>query len=129
VKEATIQVDGTALNIAVSNGLNNAKHLLDKVARGEKEYHLIEIMACPGGCVGGGGQPYPPDGMHVLDPELTRLRAKALYRIDAGQSLRESHENPEVQRLYAEFLGEPNGAKSHELLHTSYAPKEPGGVR
>jgi iron only hydrogenase large subunit-like protein len=129
VKETTIELKGTSINVAVSNGLNNAKQLLDKVARKEKPYHLVEIMACPGGCVGGGGQPYPPEGMHVLDPELVRLRAQALYRIDAEMKLRESHENPEIKQLYREFLGEPNGTKSHELLHTRYTPREPRGVR
>jgi NADP-reducing hydrogenase subunit HndD len=129
IKEATVDIDGTVLNIAVSNGLNNAKTLLDAVVRQEKTYHLIEIMACPGGCVGGGGQPYPPDGMYVLDPELTRLRARALYAIDSGKRLRKSHDNPAIRQLYMEFLGEPNGPRSHELLHTHYSAKEPRGIR
>ncbi len=129
LKEAEIDIDGTIVRVAVSNGLNNAKTLLDAVIQGERQYHLIEIMACPGGCVAGGGQPYPPDGMYVLDPELTRKRAQALYAIDAGKKLRKSHENPSIIRLYEKFLGEPNGHKSHELLHTSYNAKEPRGIR
>jgi iron only hydrogenase large subunit-like protein len=128
LKEASIEIDGTTINVAVSNGLNNAKQLFERVREGHKTYHLLEIMACPGGCVGGGGQPYPPDGMYVLNPELTRLRAKALYTIDAGKKLRESHANKEIQQLYEEFLGEPNGHKSHELLHTRYIAREPRGV-
>jgi iron only hydrogenase large subunit-like protein len=113
----------------VANGLNNAKRLLERVIKGEKTFHIIEIMACPGGCVAGGGQPYPPDGTYVLDPELTKKRAKALYTIDTGKALRKSHENPAIRRIYEEFLGEPNGHKSHELLHTTYQAREPRGVR
>ncbi|MBL7114233.1 MAG: iron hydrogenase small subunit [Kiritimatiellae bacterium] len=129
VKEATIDIEGTAVSIAVANGLNNAKSVLDAVIAGEKNYHLIEIMACPGGCVAGGGQPYPPQGMDVLDPDLAKLRAQALYSIDSHKNLRKSHENPSIIKLYEEFLGEPNGHKSHELLHTAYAEQHPRGVR
>lgn len=129
IKEASLDIDGTVVNIAVSNGLNNAKTLLNNVISGKKTYHLIEIMACPGGCVGGGGQPYPPDGISVLDPKLIKMRAKALYAIDSGKTLRKSHENPQIITLYKEFLGEPNGHKSHELLHTHYVAKDPRGVR
>jgi len=129
VKEATIDLKGTKINVAVSNGLNNAKLLFDRLLSKTKTYHLIEVMACPGGCVGGGGQPYPPEGMYVLDPNLIKTRAKALYAIDAQKTLRRSHESPVIQELYREFLGEPNGHKSHELLHTSYAAREPRGVK
>jgi iron only hydrogenase large subunit-like protein len=129
VKEADVRIDGTTVSIGVANGLNNAKHLLDRVIRGEKTFHIIEIMACPGGCVAGGGQPYPPRGMDVLDPELAKLRARALYAIDASKRVRKSHENPELLQLYAEYLGEPNGHLSHELLHTTYRAQEPRGIR
>ncbi|MEI6563430.1 MAG: NADH-dependent [FeFe] hydrogenase, group A6 [bacterium] len=129
VKEATIDIDGTPINIGVANGLQNAKNLLDRVLSGEKVYHLIEVMACPGGCVAGGGQPYPPHGMHVLDPELARLRARALYAIDGAKTLRKSHENPAIDALYENFLGAPNSHRSHELLHTHYQPKYPRGVK
>jgi iron-only hydrogenase group A len=129
VKEMSLQIDGLTVNIGVANGLQNAKNLLDRVASGEKQYHIIEIMACPGGCVAGGGQPYPPRGMHVLDPNLARLRAKALYTIDTGKSLRKSHENPAIETLYEEFLGAPNSHRCHELLHTHYEPKYPRGVK
>ena len=129
IKEATIDLAGTALNIGVANGLQSAKRLLDRVVSGEKSYHLIEIMACPGGCVAGGGQPYPPGDMHVLDPKLARLRAQALYSIDGSKSLRKSHENPAIERLYEQFLGAPNSHLCHELLHTHYEPKYPRGVR
>lgn len=129
VKEAAIDLNGTEVRIAVSNGLANAKVLLDRILEDASRYHIVEVMACPGGCVGGGGQPYPPDGTYVLDPELVKLRASALYSIDSDKKLRKSHENSEIKKLYEDFLGEPNSHKSHELLHTSYQPREPKGVR
>ncbi len=129
VKETSIDINGMTINIGVANGLQNARHILDQVVSGEKVYHIIEIMACPGGCVAGGGQPYPPRGMHVLDPELGRMRASALYSIDAHKSLRKSHENPGIELLYENFLGAPNSHLCHELLHTHYEPKYPRGVK
>lgn len=129
VKEATLTLNGIEINIAVSNGLTNAKELLHRVKTSGKQYHLIEIMACPGGCVAGGGQPYPPMDMDVLDPKLPLLRAKALYKIDSDKQLRRSHENPAIEHLYAEFLGEPNGEKAHHLLHTHYHARTPRGIR
>lgn len=127
-KEASLTIDGKVINIAVSNGLNNASQVLNKVKSGEKQYHIIEIMACPGGCIGGGGQPYPPEGMHIMDTELLQQRAKALYTIDKEKTLRKSHENEYIKKLYEEFLGEPNGEKAHHLLHTHYHCKEPKGI-
>jgi NADP-reducing hydrogenase subunit HndD len=129
LREASLELGGITLNVAVSNGITNAKKILKKVMAGKKQYHLIEIMACPGGCIGGGGQPYPPKGMKVLDPEIIRLRAKALYQIDKNKQLRRSHENPAIITLYNEFLGEKGGEKAHELLHTHYAAKLPRGIR
>jgi iron-only hydrogenase group A len=129
LKEATVNVGGTEVHIAVSNGLTNAKTILDKVKAGGTPYHLIEIMACPGGCVAGGGQPYPPTDMDVLDPSLPKLRAQALYRIDTDKQLRRSHENPAIEHLYQDFLGEPNGEKAHHLLHTHYQARLPRGIR
>jgi iron only hydrogenase large subunit-like protein len=112
----------------VANGLTNAKILLDKVKAGE-QFHVIEVMACPGGCIGGGGQPYPPEGMKVLDPELLRLRAGALYSIDSKKKLRKSYENPAIEEVYSSFLGGPGTEKAHELLHTHYQARTPRGVR
>jgi iron-only hydrogenase group A len=129
LKEATIHIAGVDVNIAVSNGLTNAKTILDKIKQGGKQYHLVEIMACPGGCVAGGGQPYPPDNMDVLDPQLPVLRSRALYKIDSDKQLRRSHENPAIDHLYQEFLGEPNGEKAHHLLHTHYQASMPRGIR
>jgi NADP-reducing hydrogenase subunit HndD len=128
IRESVIDVAGKKLTVAVVNGLNNTAQILNEVASG-KEYHLIEIMACPGGCVGGGGQPYPPKGMKPGDPTLLWRRANALYVIDSEKPIRRSHENPAIDKLYAEFLGHPGSDKAHHLLHTSYSAKLPRGIR
>jgi len=96
----------------------NAKKVMDNVRDGKADYHFIEIMACPGGCLGGGGQPVP------TNKEIREKRAKAIYQEDAGKQIRKSHENPEVVGIYAEFLKEPLGHKSHELLHTHYKARQ-----
>lgn len=129
LKEADVTIGDITLHVGVANGITNATKLLDQVVNGEKEFHIIEIMACPGGCIGGGGQPYPPEGMKVLDPELIRLRAQALYTIDTGKQLRISSENPAIQELYDEYLGEPGSETAHKLLHTGYRARTPRGVR
>jgi iron only hydrogenase large subunit-like protein len=128
-READVQLGDQTLHVGVANGLDNAKQLLDKVVSGETEFHVIEVMACPGGCIGGGGQPYPPTGHKVLDPELLAKRAQALYSVDGGKQLRRSHENPAIHEVYERFLGEIGGPKAHELLHTKYAPRTPRGIR
>ena len=122
IKEATIDLNGTPVKVAVASGSGNAKALLEAIKRGEKDYTFIEIMGCPGGCINGGGQPIVPakDRMYV---DFKALRAQALYNEDASKALRRSHENPSIQKLYAEFLGEPNGHKAHELLHTHYTKR------
>jgi len=131
LKEATIQIGDLSLNVAVSNGLNNAKTILEGIKSGEKEYHLVEIMACPGGCVAGGGQPLTNAGDYVypLDPDLIRRRQNVLYKIDQKKEIRKSHDNPFIKKLYEEFLGEPGSEKAHHLLHTSYEPKLPRGIK
>jgi len=119
IKEATIDLEGTPITVAVAHSTGAASKLLDAVKAGEKNYTFIEIMGCPGGCVNGGGQPIvSPEQRVKTDPKV--LRAKALYGEDAGKALRKSHENPSIQKLYAEFLGAPNSHKAHELLHTHY---------
>ncbi len=110
-------LEGVELKCCVAHGLANAKKVMESVKKGEVNYHFIEIMACPGGCLGGGGQPIP------TNPEIRRKRAEAIYSEDMGLPLRKSHENPEIMRIYEEFLGEPNSHKSHELLHTHYTPR------
>jgi len=129
LKEASIEIAGRTLNVAVANGLNNAKTILERVKKGEKTYHLIELMACPGGCIAGGGQPYPPDNHYVLDPEIARLRAKALYRIDEAKAIRVAHRNPFIEKLYQDYLEQPGSHRAHELLHTTYTPREPRGIK
>lgn len=130
LRERELKVnDELTLRVGVANGLTNAKQLLDAVVKGEKEYHIIEIMACPGGCIGGGGQPYPPEGYRILDKRLLAKRAEALYKIDQGKKVRSSGHNPAILNLYEEYLGEPGGEKAHRLLHTHYAPRLPRGIR
>ena len=122
VKEAEIDLDGTKVSVAVAHSTGNAKKLLEAVKNGEKKYHFIEVMGCPGGCVTGGGQPIvcSKDLMYL---NVKELRAKALYTEDAGKAKRKSHENTEVKKLYDEYLGEIGGHRAHELLHTSYSAK------
>ena len=118
VKEARLQIDGLEIGVAAAHGLGNAARLMDQVRGGRKDLHFIEVMTCPGGCIGGGGQPLGTDRAAV------RARMQALYSIDAEETVRVSHHNEAVKRLYAEFLGAPLGDKSHHLLHTHYAKRE-----
>ncbi len=128
VRKATIKIenplkewaflDGVELKCAVAHGLINAKQVMDSIKAGETDFHFVEIMACPGGCLGGGGQPIP------TNPEIRQKRAEAIYAEDANLAIRKSHENPEVLKLYKDFLGEPLGELSHHLLHTKYTKRE-----
>jgi NADH-quinone oxidoreductase subunit G/[NiFe] hydrogenase diaphorase moiety small subunit/NADP-reducing hydrogenase subunit HndD len=111
-------LDGVELKCAVAHGLVNAKKVMDAVKAGEADFHFVEIMACPGGCLGGGGQPIP------TNPEIRQKRAEAIYAEDADLPIRKSHENPEIQKLYNDFLKEPLGELSHHLLHTKYTKRE-----
>ena len=129
LRESTLQVGDLKLSIAVSNGLVNAKKILDAIVSGTKHYDVVEIMACPGGCIGGGGQPYPPRGYTILDRNLFAKRASALYSIDKQKKVRCSHENEAIKKLYTEFLGEPGSDVAHKLLHTHYKQKFPKGIR
>lgn len=119
IKEATYNVGGKEVKVAVASGLANAKALLKRVKAGEAEYHFIEIMACPGGCVNGGGQIILPASVKNFT-DIRADRAKVLYDIDSANKMRCSHENPDVKAVYDEFFGEPNSHKAHEVLHTSY---------
>ena len=129
LREVYVAIGQHNIRVAVANGLENAKTILDKVKAGKEAYHVIEVMACPGGCIGGGGQPYPAEGFRVLDPELLRKRASALYAIDTGKKLRKSYENPAIEEVYDQFLLEPGSEIAHQLLHTTYCPKLPRGIR
>ncbi len=119
IRKASVQVKDMNVKIGIAHGLGNARRLLEMIQSGEETFHAIEIMACPGGCVGGGGQPY-----HHGDQEIIKKRAEALYREDKGKTKRKSHENQYVIQLYKDFLGEFYGEKAHELLHTNYTPRE-----
>jgi NADP-reducing hydrogenase subunit HndD len=129
LKEATLNIAGKELKVAVASGMRNAKVLMDQIREGNSPYTFIEIMGCPGGCVNGGGQPFvkpmflPNEENNILETYREK-RAQALYSEDERQVLRQSHNNTQVQALYKEFLGEPNSHKAHELLHTTYKAKE-----
>ncbi len=128
IKEVTVKIENTVpewnflegaeLKTVTAHGLTNAKYVMEKVKSGEADYHFIEIMACPGGCIGGGGQPIP------TNMEIRRKRTEAIYKEDSGKPIRKSHENPEIVAIYKEFLGEPLSHKSHELLHTHYKERK-----
>lgn len=123
IKETTVTIRGYEINIAVIHGGINIKHMMERLKKGDKTYHLIEVMGCVGGCVNGGGQPIVP--ANILEKiNLSNIRAKALYRLDKQADLRLSHLNPTVKKLYEEFLGSPNSPKANHILHTTYTKKE-----
>lgn len=122
IKEASYDVAGMTVKVAVASGLKNADELLKKVKAGEADYHFIEIMGCPGGCVNGGGQPQVPASVRNFT-DIRALRANVLYDIDAANPVRRSHENPNIQTLYKEYLGEPGSHKAHDILHTTYVKR------
>ena len=130
IKEASLELGGMTVNIAVTSGMKNAKILLDDIRAGKSKYHFIEIMCCPGGCINGGGMPYIrpsllPNEDHDIVDTFRQKRANALYSEDERQAVRQSHNNTQVQELYKKFLGEPNSHLAHELLHTEYQARKP----
>lgn len=114
VREAQVPLNGLTLKVAIVNSLGQAEKVLKKIKAGEAHYHFIEVMGCMGGCIGGGGQPFSKDA------DIKQKRASALYRQDHLKRVRKAHDNPAIKELYRSFLGEPNGHKAHELLHTHY---------
>ncbi len=122
IKEAVYNVAGMDVKVAVASGLSNANEILKKVKNGEADYHFIEIMCCPGGCVNGGGMPIQPSSVRNF-VDIRKERAKVLYEEDKNLPLRKSHDNPVVKKCYAEYLGEPGSHKAHEILHTTYTPR------
>lgn len=122
IKEATVRIADMDIRVAVAHGLGNARKLLNNIRDGKADYHFIEIMACPGGCVTGGGQPIVP-ARERMDMDLKAERAKALYSEDMASTYRKSHENPDIQLLYKDFFGSPGSHKAHELLHTHYTAR------
>lgn len=123
LKEATYDIAGTKVKVAVCSGLKNARELMNRVKEGTADYHFIEIMACPGGCVNGGGQPIKSADVRN-NKDIRAIRAKAIYDTDAKMKLRKSHLNPAVQTIYKDYFKEPNSHKAHEVLHTSYVPRD-----
>ncbi|HEO70168.1 MAG TPA: ferredoxin [Candidatus Hydrogenedentes bacterium] len=128
IKEAAVTIEGAVpdwsflegveVRVAVAHGLSNARKVIERIRSGEAAYHFVEIMTCPGGCIGGGGQP------RVTTDVVRNARIQAIYREDEGKTLRKSHDNPEIKQIYEEFLGEPLSERSHHLLHTTYAARE-----
>ena len=118
MRKASVNMDGFELKVGIAHGLGNARKLLEEIRAGKSEYHAIEIMACPGGCIGGGGQP-----LHHGNIEVIKARSNAIYREDEGKPMRKSHENPYIKKLYEEYLGKPLSEKAHALLHTEYFDK------
>lgn len=118
IRDAWVDFNGTPIHIGIAHGLKNARTLLERVREGKEQFHAIEVMACPGGCIGGAGQPY-----HHGNSAIIKKRFDATYEEDRNKPIRKSHENPSIIKLYQEFLGEPCGHKSHELLHTHYFDK------
>ena len=123
IKRAIIDLNGKEVKVVVASGLKNARTILEEIKSGKADYQFVEIMACPGGCVMGGGQPIRTSKERATI-DIRGKRAAALYSIDEKSTIRKSHENPILKKIYAEYLGEPGGHKAHELLHTSYSPKE-----
>ena len=123
IKEATYEVAGMKVKVAVASGLSNARIIMDKIRAGEADYTFVEIMACPGGCVNGGGQPQVPASVRNFT-DIRAERAKALYNYDENMPRRKSHENESVKKLYAEYFGEPNSHRAHEVLHTKYVQRK-----
>ena len=119
IKEATVEIGGMKVRAAIAHGLGNARKLLESIRDGKAEYEFIEIMACPGGCVTGGGQPIVPARVQMVT-DVKKERAKALYTEDANSAIRKSHKNPDIELLYKDYLAEPGSHKAHELLHTHY---------
>ena len=115
IKYASVDIEGREIKIAVANGLGNTRKLLEKLKNKEIDLDAIEVMACPGGCIGGGGQPF-----HHGDLSILKRRSNALYQLDESKKLRKSYQNPYIKKLYDEFLGEPGSDKAISLLHTSY---------
>ena len=126
VKEASVDIEGTVVKVAVASGMKNAKVLLDQIKEGKSPYAFIEIMGCPGGCINGGGQPYVKPLFLVNEDDniletYREKRASVLYKEDERQVIRQSHNNKDIQKLYKDFLGEPGSELAEELLHTSYS--------
>ena len=123
IKRATINIAGKEIKVVAASGLSNAKTILEEIKQGKADYQFVEIMACPGGCIMGGGQPIKSSKIRA-EVDVQKLRANALYSIDEKSTIRKSHENPIIKKIYKEYLGNPGSKLAHELLHTKYTPRE-----
>ena len=123
IKRATVNIAGKDVKVVAASGLSNAKELLEEIKNGTSDYQFVEIMACPGGCVMGGGQPIKSSKTRA-EVDVRKLRADALYTIDEKSTIRKSHENPIIKKIYKEFLGKPGSEIAEKLLHTSYVERE-----
>ena len=123
IKKATVKIGDIEVKVAVAHGLSNAKKIMDEIQEGKADYQFVEIMACPGGCIMGGGQPIVSSKTRN-EIDVRKLRADCLYSIDEKSTIRKSHENPTIKKLYEEYLEKPGSHKAHELLHTTYVKRE-----
>lgn len=123
IKKATVNIAGTDIKVVATSGLANAKEILEEIKSGKADYQFVEIMACPGGCVMGGGQPIKSSKVRS-EVDVRKLRADSLYTIDKKSTIRKSHENPIVKKIYEEYLEKPGSYRAEKLLHTSYQPRE-----
>ena len=128
IKEAQINLDGKIIKVAVAHSAKAAGELMERVKAGEADYHFIEVMCCSGGCINGGGQPHISNKTR-LAIDVRKERAKALYTEDESRKFRKSHKNPDIVKIYKDFLGEPNGHKAHKYLHTTYEAKKKYGIK
>ena len=123
IKRATVNIAGNDLNVVAASGLSNARQILEEIKNGTANYQFVEIMACPGGCIMGGGQPIQSSKIR-REVDVRKLRADALYTIDERSTIRKSHENPILKKIYKDYLGAPGGEKAHKLLHTHYVERD-----
>ena len=123
LKKATVKIGNKEIKVAVAHGLGNAKKVMEEIKNGTADYSFVEVMACPGGCIMGGGQPIK-NSKTRMTVDVAGKRAKAMYSIDERSTIRKSHENPILKQIYKDYVGKPGEHKAHELLHTHYAPME-----
>ena len=123
IKKATVQIGDKEIKVAVAHGLGNARKIMEEIKNGTADYSFVEVMACPGGCIMGGGQPIKSSKIRMTT-DVRAKRAASMYSIDERSTIRKSHENPILKQIYKEYIGEPGEHKAHELLHTYYTPME-----
>ena len=123
IKKATVNIAGKEIKVVAASGLKNARKILEEIKSGKADYQFVEIMACPGGCIMGGGQPIKSAKIRS-EVDVRKLRANALYSIDEKSTIRKSHENPVLKKIYKDYLGNPGGELAHKLLHTHYEKRE-----